>query len=154
MTDTPRMLSIHFSYAEMTKTRDPIDNTPDADSLTRLTALCDTVLEPARALLAVPFMVDSGFRNKDVNAAAHGEAKSAHLEGRACDFIPAGIDIQKAFDAIRMSEIPYDKIILETKGLVRWIHIQINSDGEDPRKLDYVAIVDPITHVAHYEIVE
>ena len=148
----PTFLSPHFTLEELTRTDHmvPGGNIPTADDVKRLTILATTILEPVREMAKTPIMISSGFRNETLNTMVHGEQKSAHLTGRACDFVPVSADIDELFTKVMRSDIPYDKIILEQKGLKKWIHIQIANDGNEPRKLSYEATVNPLTHVASY----
>ncbi len=147
-------MSEHFTLVELTKSKFAEaagGNEPNEAQVKSLNILADTLLEPIRAMLNTPLIVTSGFRNPTVNMLAHGEQKSAHLDGRACDFIPVGVGLDLSFAAIVGSPLPYDKVILEQKGLIKWIHIQIAKEGNAPRRKAYTAIVDPVTHEAHYE---
>lgn len=149
-------LSDHFSLEEMTVSAhaaaDPNNNQPQGEETkTNLANLCNTIMEPVRDLIGAPIHVNSGFRSQIVNTMAHGDSRSAHMEGRACDFFPIGKDLDETFNKIRLSKIPFDKIIIEQSGVVRWIHIQIARPGTTPRGLAYTAVVDPKTHVALYQ---
>ena len=137
-------LSEHFTVDAMTfsqtATRKGIDNTPSQPVIDCLTALCTTLLEPARALLGVPLRVDSGFRCEALNEAVGGAKTSAHLDGRAADCVPEGLDLQEAFDTLRASDLPYDQIIFECKA---WIHLAIAREGENPRRQALTATGGP-----------
>ena len=117
-------LSEHFSLDSLTQSqtalRKGIDNTPPQQAIDNLTLLCSILLEPARALLGVPLMVDSGFRCQALNEAVGGASNSAHLEGRAADLVPEGMDLREAFDRLRSSDLPYDQIIMECNA---WVHL-------------------------------
>jgi len=142
MPDT--QLSEHFTLAELTRSgaaeRLGIDNTPGPAEIDNLRRLATTALEPVRALLGVRLGINSGYRNEAVNKAAGSTAKrSAHLDGRAADTVPRGLDLQVAFDKIRASDIPYDQVILEPT----WIHIGIAAEGVKPRKQALIASGKP-----------
>ena len=128
-------LSPHFSLEELVHSdvaiRRGLDNTPNQGEVTNLRRLCETALEPTRWLLGVPLRVNSGFRAPAVNAAVGGKQNSAHLDGRACDFVPVGMDLGEAFQMIRQSSIPYDQVILEFNA---WIHLAVAKAGVDPRR--------------------
>ena len=53
-------LSEHFTLEELTVTQTGHANVPDAAHKVELVRLCNTVLEPMRALLGVPITIDSG----------------------------------------------------------------------------------------------
>jgi hypothetical protein len=120
-------LSPHFTLAELTfsqvAARKGIDNVPSTERIENLGQLCSVLLEPIRTLLGVPLHVDSGYRSVEVNAAVGGATKSAHVEGRAADIIPIGMDLQEAFDLIRRSDLPFDQVIAECGPA--WIHVAI-----------------------------
>jgi zinc D-Ala-D-Ala carboxypeptidase len=132
----PRMnLSPNFTLEELVFSpaalRKGIDNTPDAMQIDNLKALCLHVLEPVRALLGVPLHVDSGYRSAQVNLLVGSTAvHSAHLDGRAADIIPIGLDLISAFGIIKVSEIPFDQLIIECNA---WLHISVAAAGELPR---------------------
>jgi zinc D-Ala-D-Ala carboxypeptidase len=129
-------LSPHFSLEELTYStaaiRRGLDNTPDSVQIANLTRLCVELLEPARAILGVPFHIDSGFRSPEVNTLVGSSAKhSAHLDGRAADIVPmGGVALKNAFDALRTNLKGYDQIIIECNA---WIHIAIPDALDKPR---------------------
>lgn len=116
--------------------RKGIDNSAPPEVIPQLIRLCTTLLEPARALLVVPFHTDSGYRCPVVNTLVGSTAAhSAHLDGRAADVIPIGMDLRAAFDRIHASDLPYDRLIVECNS---WLHLAIAKEGETPlRKAEY-----------------
>lgn len=143
-------LSAHFSIEELTfsqiASRKGLDNTPNDFEIANLTRLCVELLEPARLILGVPLHVDSGFRAPLVNAAVGGALNSAHKDGRAADLIPIGMSLQKAFDILRMSSLPYEQILLECQA---WIHLAIAPTDVPPRRQALVASGYPGTWTYH-----
>lgn len=133
-------LSAHFSLAELTRsakaTELKIDNTPNAAQIANLRRLALTALEPMRALLrakvpGVVIRITSGYRGAAINKAVGSTAKkSAHLDGRAADTVPDGIDLDVAFAMIRKSDIPFTQVIREPT----WIHIAVAEEGVKPRR--------------------
>ena len=125
------MLSPHFSLAEFTTSpvaaRRGLDNTPGPDSLANLKHLAGT-LERVRAWLNRPVIILSGYRSPLLNRAVGGARRSAHLTGRAADFIcPEYGKVMDVFEAIRASGIVYDQLIAEFPGRQNggWVHIGI-----------------------------
>ena len=63
------MLSKNFSLAELTKSqtaeRKGIPNTPTADHIFNLTALCENILQPIRNEFG-SFIVSSGYRSPEL----------------------------------------------------------------------------------------
>jgi hypothetical protein len=126
----------HFSLEELSRSdvalRRGWDNTPNAGEQANLRRLCETLLEPVRVMLGVTVQVSSGFRSPMLNQAIGGAAGSAHMDGRAADFVPQGISLQEAFDEIRLSSLPYDQVIIECGA---WIHLACAREGENPRRM-------------------
>ena len=133
-------LTPNFSFAELSHSdvalRRGYDNAPNECEAANLKRLAETLLEPARAILGVPMHVNSGFRCPAVNAAVGGAQNSAHMDGRACDFVPVGMDLVAAFTALAHSALPYDQIIIECNA---WIHVAVAKVGADPRRMAMVA---------------
>ena len=128
-------LSPSFTLDQMTHSdtalRKGIDNTPNAGEINNLHRLCDDLLEPAQTLLGVPLSINSGYRSPTLNQTIGGATASAHMDGRAADFVPHGMDLQGVFDSLRKSDLPYDQIIFECHA---WIHLAIAREGEKPRR--------------------
>lgn len=141
----------HFSFEEMTKTDTGLHNEPPLAVAGNLVALCENVMEPIRALLGEPLVIHSGFRSPGVNKAVGGDPKSAHMEGRACDFHPLHTNIRLAFEEILESPIPFDKLIFEEHGRKFWLHVQVARAGVQPRRKAYIAQVTD-TGTAYREI--
>lgn len=136
----PVPITTHFTVEELTRTDTGLPNEPPVSVASALMRLCVDLLEPVRDLLGRPLVVHSGYRSPEVNARVKGDGKSAHLDGRACDFHPAGLNPRQAFDQIIDSGILYDKIILEHRDGAYWIHVQVPKAGARPRHLAYIAI--------------
>ena len=138
-------LSPSFTLEELTYSttakRQGLDNTPNDQQVAELKRLCQTLLEPTRALLGVPFHVDSGFRSPAVNNAVGSTAShSAHLDGRAADVIPMKADLRACFDKVRQSNLPFDQIIIECGA---WLHMAIAPQGSEPRRQSLIATGSP-----------
>lgn len=124
----------HFTIEELTNSDMArelrIDNTPDKDSIERLTTLIVEVLDPARELLGKPIMVTSGYRCSELNSKVGGQPNSQHTKGEAADL--QCYNNKYLFDIIR-ENLTFDQIILETKdlfdkngnktGVKEWVHI-------------------------------
>lgn len=134
-------LSPNFTLAKMirsqTAVRDGINNTPDQKTIIELTRLCKLVLEPVQELLGVPLRITSGFRCPAVNTRVGSRPTSAHVSGRAADFVPDVMVLREAFDLIRSAPgLPIDQIIIEND---EWIHIAIAPTGRIPRRQALIA---------------
>lgn len=127
-------LSEHFTLAEMTRSdwaiRHDVDNTAPVEVQLNLRRLCDTALEPMRALLGRPIIVSSGYRSMRVNIGVGGAAGSAHLDGRAADINAVGMSSTDLANWIRKHDFPIDKCIDE---FGRWVHVQIAAGSSKPR---------------------
>jgi len=131
-------LSEHFTFEELTFSqialRTGMANDPSANYLimANLKRLCETLLEPARMILAVPVHIDSGYRSTSINRLVGGASNSAHIDGRAADIVPIGIPVPDAFHILRAhSDLPCDQIILEAGA---WVHLAIAPEGQEPRR--------------------
>ena len=121
-------LSPNFSYAEFTKTSQPIANVPDATQLANLRKTA-VMLEQVRALLGHPITVNSAFRSVAVNKAVGGVATSDHCLGCAVDFVcPAFGTPYQIAKAIEASDIAFGQMIAEGT----WLHL---SWKPNPRRL-------------------
>jgi zinc D-Ala-D-Ala carboxypeptidase len=144
-------LSEHFSLAELTFSqtalRKGIDNTPPVIELENLRRLCWLILEPLRTLWAVPIRIDSGYRSPILNNLVGGAPTSAHMDGRAADLVPIGLDLTQAFAAIRNSQLPFDQLIIECNA---WIHVAIADEGQPIRKVAMMASGSPGHWVYNY----
>ncbi len=126
-------ISKNFFWYEMYVTDTGLDNNPIPSKSNhirkKLQQLADNVLQPARDLVG-RIKTTSVFRSFRVNKAVGGVPTSQHAKGEAADIIPLDMDINEAFDLIRLSDIPYDQLILEkNKRGNMWIHISYRSRG-------------------------
>jgi zinc D-Ala-D-Ala carboxypeptidase len=127
-------ISPHFTLAEMTASqtaaRAGLDNTPPAEALERLQALCKLLEEVRAWLYFAPVQILSGYRSGKVNALVRGSPNSQHMKGEAADFIaPRFGSPQSICTSLIKSGIEYDQLILEFGG---WVHI---STAEHPRRM-------------------
>ena len=127
------MLSKNFSLAELTKSqtaeRKGIPNTPTADHIFNLTALCENILQPIRNKFG-SFIVSSGYRSPELCEAIGSKATSQHAKGEAADFEVAGVSNYKLATWIE-ENLPFDQLILECfqGGNSGWIHCSYVPDG-------------------------
>ena len=64
-----------------------LDNTPPAEAVENLRALCVHTLEPLREALGLPIIITSGYRTKELNRLlVQHSNKSQHMNGEAADF--------------------------------------------------------------------
>lgn len=118
-------LSPHFTLEELTfsqiASRKNLDNTPTADIIENL-KLVAVALEAVRTIVGRPIIVSSGYRSYLVNKAAGGALNSAHMSGLAADINVKGMDPSSLAHIIKVSQIPYDQLILEYDA---WVHVGV-----------------------------
>lgn len=126
-------LSEHFKLWEFvtsqTAARHGIDNTPPTEVISRLSTLCQHILEPARQVVG-PLRISSGYRCPALNRAVGGSKTSAHMQGYAADVIPLSTSKLELASWIK-SNCKFDQIILEygTPSNPSWIHVSCDSRG-------------------------
>ena len=77
-------ISPHFMLREFLNQEKHPQNIPTMQDVINLTYGCHLLLEPAR-LIVGPIIINSGFRNEDVNCRVGGVKNSQHLIGQAAD---------------------------------------------------------------------
>ena len=114
-------LSIHFKLEEFLNTMKYPCNKPTTQQIINMTYGCHMLLEPAR-LVAGPIIINSGFRNADVNRQVGGVKNSQHLLGQAADIRPKD---PKQFDRLVefLKKCEYTDQLLTGNG---WLHISWN----------------------------
>ena len=80
-------LSEHFMLSEFLNLKKYPDNIPSVQQITNMMYGCSNLLEPARQVVG-PIIINSGFRNPDVNRRVGGVKNSQHLQGQAADIRP------------------------------------------------------------------
>ena len=121
-------LTEHFTLDELifssVAQRRGLDNTPDLETVSRLTVLA-MGLERIRAILKAPMHIDSGYRCPGLNTAVGGAKNSAHVDGYAADFTCVAFGPPIAIvHAIVSQGLAFDQIIQEGT----WVHVSF-----DPR---------------------
>jgi len=118
-------LSPHFSYKEFIASemaaRHGINNEMPGDLITNARALCENVLEPARAALG-PLRINSGYRCKALNSRIRGATHSQHVQGEAADIVPlaSGVSLGDLFRWLVSNDVPVDQCLHEFGS---WIHV-------------------------------
>jgi hypothetical protein len=114
-------ISPHFKLSEFLNPGKYPQNIPTMQDVVNLTYGCHLLLEPARSEVG-PIIVNSGFRNADVNRRVGGVACSQHLLGQAADIRPKDPgQFQRLVDFLKAS--PYTDQLLTGSG---WLHISWN----------------------------
>jgi len=128
-------LSPNFTLAEFlvseTAVRQGIDNTPDTTIILNLRRLAER-LEQVRAIFNAPIIITSGYRSPALNCAVGGVPDSAHMFGRAADFIipTVGSPLHIAMRITKYPDIRFDQLINEYGS---WVHFGIAEEGTEPR---------------------
>ena len=81
-------LSQHFTLAEFCNLKKYPDNKPTVQQIANIIYGCRNLLEPARQAIGCPIIINSGFRNSQVNVQVGGVHNSQHLQGQAADIRP------------------------------------------------------------------
>ena len=114
-------LSPHFLLSEFLNLGKYPQNIPTMQDVINLTYGCHLLLEPAR-LIVGPIIINSGFRNEDVNCRVGGVKNSQHLIGQAADIRPKdSAQFQHLVELLKVS--PYTDQLLTGNG---WLHISWN----------------------------
>lgn len=134
-------LSDHFSFHELTFTtheelQEENRKAVSSEELTSLRDLCQTILEPIRAMFGMPLIIHSGYRCEALNTKVGGVPSSQHRKGEATDFHVRGLDdapgIAHVFERVRRSSIPFGQVIDEFDSQRRWLHISLGYPYRPP----------------------
>lgn len=122
-------LTQHFTLEEFvnsdTAKRKHIDNTPSANAIKNIQALCQEVLEPARIEYGRAMIISSGYRSEQLNKAVGGAKNSQHMTGCAADIVCS--DPEKLFEIMRKGK--FDQLLWEHKGKTQWLHVSYRPNG-------------------------
>lgn len=118
-------LTEHFSCREFERDDCVM---PDVEVVAAYRTLCSELLEPIRAYFLEPLYVTSGYRSPEANRRIGGAPGSQHVatgSHAAADFYLESHRKhgQAVFDYIRMSQLPFDQVILEHGKYGDIIHI-------------------------------
>jgi len=137
-------LTKNFSLEELTRSdtaeRKGIDNSPTAEHIHNLAALCENVLQPLRDKLKHSIRVTSGYRSEKLNNAIGGSKTSEHSFGKAAD-IKLIIDGENKSELLYLSilemGIPFRQMIWEfgDEETPSWVHISFNKEDNKKQTL-------------------
>ena len=137
-------LTKNFSLEELTRSdtaeRKGIDNSPTAEHIHNLAALCENVLQPLRDKIKHSIRVTSGYRSEKLNNAIGGSKTSEHSFGKAAD-IKLIIDGENKSELLYLSilemGIPFRQMIWEfgDEETPSWVHISFNKEDNKKQTL-------------------
>ena len=114
-------LSSHFKLTEFLNLKKYPQNIPSMQDVANMTYGCLFLLEPARKEVG-PIIINSGFRNEDVNHKVGGVTNSQHLIGQAADIHPKDpAQFQRLVAFLKSCQ--YTDQLLTGNG---WLHISWN----------------------------
>jgi zinc D-Ala-D-Ala carboxypeptidase len=143
-----RNLTAHFTLEEFCISQEAvragIDNTPSAAVVANLVRLA-RMMEKIRVVLKKPIYITSGYRSAALNARIGGSRTSAHMDGRAADFIcPAFGTPYQVAKKIVAARLGFDQMIHEYG---RWVHIAVPR-AREPAQRELLSIFQPGRYLA------
>lgn len=131
-------LTQHFTLEEMTHSdyavAHGIANTANEVVQENLMMLCTLILEPLRASIGQPLIINSGFRNSEVNAGVGGVKTSHHLLGLAADINFKSESELKLMLAQLKENRHLDLALVERSKSSSWLHVQLPLKNHIPRR--------------------
>lgn len=132
----------YFTWAELTTTTKPYDNTPPLWARLNLIQLTRRLLDPIRAeVVQGSVTVDSGYRSPKVNQAVGGVSTSEHLQGLAADIIPSTMSVEELIARLySRTDLPIGQAIVYPNN--GFVHVSYDPNNrrefmESPRARDY-----------------
>lgn len=135
-----RQLTKNFTLYELTASYTArfhhLDNVPDEAGISKLSTLCEKILQPVRDYFKVPVIIRSGYRSAQVNTLLNEAPNSRHLVCEAVDFRVKGIKLADVCSYIA-DNLDFDLLQLEfpdndnTKN--GWVHIAYSFDDSNRR---------------------
>ncbi|MGL5229954.1 MAG: D-Ala-D-Ala carboxypeptidase family metallohydrolase [Cetobacterium sp.] len=104
------------------------------DNLKKTVAYTAARMDTIRLLLNVACVVNSFYRNLELNNAVKGSKSSDHMNGRAIDFVPK-MNLREAYNKIKSSGLSYDQLIIYPKQ--GFLHISFNDDMTKERNMAF-----------------
>jgi zinc D-Ala-D-Ala carboxypeptidase len=128
-------LTANFTLEELIRSdaaaRNGWDNTPNEAEIDNLKRLAMLLQQVKTAVGGKAVMINSGFRNKQVNDSVGSKDTSQHRLGCAADLRVPGMTPRQVVEACIANNVPFDQIILEFDS---WTHISVpNTPETKPR---------------------
>jgi len=131
-------LTEHFTFDELVRTSHTelaAQNAKDALGFMKQLKYIAGTLEEIRAVLNVPLVVTSGFRNNQLNKLVGGSPTSGHTKGLCADVEPIGMEVmdaQKLIIANKDKCPSLKKCIVEMVKGKEWLHIETKTERFQP----------------------
>lgn len=128
-------LTLNFSLEEMTSTSHAdlqAANRAEAEAFLPSILATAQLMERVRVALGVAVRVSSGFRGPSLNHRVGGSRTSQHMRGEACDLVPVGLDLDRAFALLVARVDAGDLLVGQLLRERSWIHVSI--PGDRPRE--------------------
>lgn len=130
-------LTEHFTLEELTHSNyaiaHGIANNANEAVQRNLIMLCVLILEPLRMAIGSPIIINSGYRNKQVNAGVGGVPTSHHLLGLAADIqFNSQAELQQMLAVLKQNK-HLDLALVERSKSSKWLHIQLPLTNHPPR---------------------
>lgn len=113
-----------------------IDNTPTKEVQQHIIDLVVNILQPLRDAYGKPIIINSGYRNPQLNSKVGGSKTSAHLTGYAADTRASNMKEYQDFLLKWIKGRQFDQIIIEypKNGIASWLHIGYKNNQGKQRK--------------------
>ena len=109
-------------------------NFPGDEELENIMYITRPHMNAIREFVGVPWIVNSGYRDSEVNKRVKGSPRSYHMKGLAVDGYPKGLDLRETFEKIKAANFPFiDQCIIYPKQ--GFIHIGFAPEGQTPRNM-------------------
>ena len=131
-------LTQHFTLEELTHSdyavAHGINNSANQIVQDNIMMLCTLILEPLRASISEPVIINSGYRNAAVNDGVGGVKTSHHLLGLAADINFKNEAQLKQMVAYLKENTHLDLALVERSKSSKWLHVQLPLKNHPPRR--------------------
>jgi zinc D-Ala-D-Ala carboxypeptidase len=131
------MISKNISYKEATHSttakRLGIDNTPNAEQMSNMRYVAESVFQPVREHFGVPIYISSFYRSEALNKVIRGSISSTHIKGEAMDLdadVFGKVTNAQIFHYIK-DNLEFDQLIWEfgTEEEAAWVHVSLSKNN-------------------------
>jgi zinc D-Ala-D-Ala carboxypeptidase len=148
------MISKNISYKEATHSttakRLGIDNTPNAEQMSNMRYVAESVFQPVREHFGVPIYISSFYRSEALNKVIRGSISSTHIKGEAMDLdadVFGKVTNAQIFHYIK-DNLEFDQLIWEfgTDDNPAWVHVSLSKTNNRNRILKAVKVGGKTQH--------